>query len=122
MFSTRCIPLAMVVGLMAACSTPHSPELVSDRKIVGPETYTVDWDVPETGAYWVPKDRENDTATASDHCKAAISVFIYHHVPVPPQFSHIGFRFEGVSNDAARSCLIARLNAVPALTIYPKSK
>jgi len=49
-----------------------------------------------------------------------LGVFIYYHLPRPPQYSYLGFRFEPAADAAARSCLVVRLKAVPSLTIYPK--
>ncbi|MDT7534951.1 hypothetical protein OVY48_16175 [Sphingobium sp. SA2] len=122
MRSTTCLVFIVMLGLLAGCATSSAQHQFSERGITGPEGYTVDWDVPETGTYWLPKETENETKIASEICKANISVFIYHHMPRPPQFSYIGFRFDEATDDAARSCLIARLKAVPSLTMHPKRR
>lgn len=122
MRSTICLILAALPALLEGCVTSSSHDRTSERRIIGPKGYTVDWDMPETGTYWLPAETENETKAASEFCKASISIFIYHHMPRPPQFSYIGFRFEQATNDAARSCLIAKLKAVPSLTIYPKKR
>lgn len=120
MHSTNCLVVVAALGLLTGCVTSSAERQVSERRIIGPKGYTVDWDLPETGTYWLPMETENETKIATEACKANISVFIYHHLPRPPQFSYIGFRFEETTDDAARSCLIARLKAVPSLTIYSK--
>lgn len=121
MCSANCLALAVVLSLLVGCSTSSAQNQISERRIIGPEGYTVDWDVPEKGTYWLPKETENETKVASEICGAKISVFVYHHIPRPPQYSYIGFRFIEANDDATKSCLIARLKAVPALHVYPKS-
>ena len=122
MHSTARLASFVILGLLAGCVTSSVQHQVSGRGIIGPAGYSVDWDVPETGTYWLPRETETETKNASEICKAGISVFVYHHIPRPPQFSYIGFRFEETADDAARSCLVARLKAVPSLTIYPKRR
>ena len=92
---------------------------MSDRRIFAPEGYTVDWDLPETDTFWVPPDREHDILSASQACGGAVQTFLYHHWPRPPQYGYIGFRFEPEASPAARNCIIERVKAVPALTVYP---
>ena len=82
----------------------------------------VDWDLPETGTYWLPKGSEDLIKAASSKCQAAVSFFVYHHLPRPPQYSYIGFEFEGPVDAAAKACLLKDLQAVPSLTIYPKRR
>ena len=122
MHSTARLASFVILGLLAGCVTSSVQHQVSGRGIIGPAGYSVDWDVPETGTYWLPRETETETKNASEICKAGISVFVYHHIPRPPQFSYIGFRFEETADDAARSCLVGRLKAVPSLTIYPKRR
>lgn len=119
---TMCCASVIMACLLSGCVASRLPDQVSARRIIGPEGYNVNWDLPETNYYWLPAETEHETKIASDACNAPISVFVYHHVPRPPQFGYIGFRFEGVVDEVARTCLISRLKAVPALTIYPKRR
>ncbi|MFT4251957.1 MAG: hypothetical protein QM608_05700 [Caulobacter sp.] len=110
-----------LAGVVSACAaTGENLPPASERRIVGPEGYTVNWDLPETGAYWAPKAEEGGIRAASEACNAPLNVFVFHHLPRPPQFSYLGFRFEASVDDAARDCVVSRLKAVPSLTIYPK--
>lgn len=118
---TNFLAMVMLVGVVTGCAAQQATiPVASDRRIVGPDDYTVDWDLPETGTYWVPKEEDDMIKVASETCKAQISVFVFHHIPRPPQYSYLGFRFDDAADDVARSCLISRLKAVPSLTIYPK--
>ena len=110
----------MALAGLANCSTaPVDYGPMSERRIFGPKGYNVDWDLPETDAFWVPPETKDDILTASQSCGGAVQTFIYHHTPRPPQFSYIGFRFEAETSQAAKDCIIDRLKAIPALTIYP---
>ena len=93
---------------------------MSDQRIAGPPDYTVDWDLPVTDHYWLPKDTEGDMMLAAKDCDATVEPFIYHHWPRPPQFSYSGFRFGENATEQQKSCVISRLRAVPALTVYSK--
>jgi hypothetical protein len=95
---------------------------MSERRIAGPSGSTVDWDLPETDSYWIPKEAEKDVEPASLACEIDLNPFVYHHVPTPPQYSYIGFRFPPQAGEANKACVVARLKAVPALTVYPKKK
>jgi len=95
---------------------------MSDQRIIGPSGYTVDWDLPETDHYWLPEDTEDDIMPAANDCGATVEPFIYHHWPRPPQYSYTGFRFGHTATERQKSCVLSRLKAVPALTVYPKKK
>ena len=108
---------------LSACATSNSASTAgSEHMIVGPKGYTVDWGLPETGDYWVPDDTQDDIKAASDACHAPPSVFVYHHIPRPPWFSYFGLHFDSGVEDAKKACVVARLKAVPALTVYPKRR
>jgi len=118
---TNFLAIVMLVGVVTGCAAQQATiPVASDRRIVGPNDYTVDWDLPETGDYWIPKEEADMINVASEICKAPITVVVFHHVPHPPQFSAASIRFGGDADDVARSCLIGRLKAVPSLTVYPK--
>lgn len=115
--------VVVIAGLVTACAgTGDKAPPPSERRIVGPKNYTVDWDLPETGTYWVPKEEERAMRAVSEACNAPLDVFVFHHVPRPPQFGYLGFRFEASVDDASRACVVSRLKAVPSLTIYPKKR
>lgn len=111
-----------LICFTAACAGQRFSQTTAEHRIVGPKGYTVDWDLPETGTYWLPKESEDRIKTASSTCKAAVSVFVYHHLPRPPQYSYLGFKFEGPKDEAAKACLLRDLQAVPSLTVYPKRR
>lgn len=117
------LPILLSLSVLAGCTTTATDfGPVSDRRVVGPTDYTVDWDLPETGQYWLPRETEGDIMMASRACEAALNSFVYHHLPRPPQYSYLGFRFgEGVTEDQ-KACVTKRLKAVPALTVYSKKK
>jgi hypothetical protein len=117
-----CASALALTCLIAACAGPRVTATATEYRVVGPENYTVDWDLPATGAYWVPKESENLIQAASKKCAAAVAMFVYHHTPRPPQYSYFGFSFDGAVDGAAQSCLIGELRAVPALTVYPKRR
>jgi hypothetical protein len=107
---------------IAACSTSSTSKLVaSEHLIIGPKGYTVDWGLPETGDYWLPPERENDIKAASDACGAlhACSSIITHR-------DRLGSATSGCISTLGsmnkKKCVLARLEAVPALTIYPQAK
>lgn len=116
-------PYLLSLSVLAGCTTTATDfGPMSDRRVVGPTGYTVDWDLPETGHYWLPRVAEDDIVTASRACEAALNSFVYHHWPRPPQYSYLGLRFgEGVTEDQ-KACVTDRLKSVPALTVYPKKK
>lgn len=108
---------------LAGCATSQQNiGPLSERRVIGPAGYTVDWDLLETDYYWVPMANENDLKPTSDQCKAPLSVFVYHHLPRPPQYSYLGFRFPPEVDTLAKSCVLSRLKAVQGLTVYPKKK
>ena len=110
----------LALASLASCSTvPVDYGPMSDRRIYAPEGYDVDWDLPETDAFWLPSETKDDILIASQSCGAAIQTFLYHHWPRPPQFSYIGFRFEPKTSQTAKDCVIGRVKAIPALTVYP---
>ncbi len=106
--------------LTAGCAGPRLAATTTEHRIVGPKGYAVDWGLPETSTYWVPKDSEKSIKAVSERCKAAVNVFVYHHFPRPPQYSYIGFKFADAVDEAAKSCLVDSPKAVPSMTIYPK--
>lgn len=95
---------------------------MSENRVSGPEGYTVDWDLPYTDYYWVPPETKDDLMPASRACQTTVEGFIYHHMPRPPQFSYVGFRFGADATDSGKACVLSRLRAVPALTTYAKKK
>src|SRR5687768_11862409 len=97
------IALVALVGIIAGCATSRAPAPVaSEHRIIGPKGYTVDWDLPKTDTFWIPKETADGIKVASESCNAAISVFMYHHTPTPPQYSWVGFRFEDAADHAAK--------------------
>ena len=117
--SKSAVGVALIV--LSACATLNSPQQVaSEHMIIGPKGYTVDWGLPKTGDYWVPNDTKNDIKAASDACGALPSVFIYHHIPRRPWFSYVGLHFDPGVDEQKKACVLTRLKAVPALTVYPK--
>lgn len=120
----RCVQVTAIAlaCLTAGCAGPRSGAITTERWIVGPKGYTVDWDLPETNTYWVPRVSDNLIQAVSEQCKAAVDVFVYHHLPRPPQYSYIGFKFADAVDDAAKLCLVDSLKAVPSMTVYPKRR
>lgn len=112
--------LILSLGGCISADIDYGP--MSSRRLPGPASYTVDWDLPETGLFWVPKSTENDLKRAADGCNVALDTFLYYHYPRPPQYSYIGFRFFPGTSDIQKSCLVKAVGAVPALTVYPKKK
>jgi hypothetical protein len=119
--NARVIALALVCSA-AGCAEPRVNAAATEYRIVGPKGYTIDWDLPETNTYWIPEKSEDLIKAASDKCKAAVSVFVYHHLPRPPQYSYLGFSFKEPVGEAAKACLVDELRAVRSLTIYPKRR
>lgn len=119
---SRAAMIATIITLPACATTTGSKMIVSEHIIVGPKGYTVDWGLPLTGDYWVPDETKGDIKAASDACNAAPSVFVYHHIPRPPWFSYLGLRFPDGTTEQQKSCLVSRIKAVPALTVYPKKR
>jgi hypothetical protein len=112
---------AFLLTALAGCAATHADfGPMSDRRVFGPTDYTVDWDLPETGEYWLPPETEDDIMPASRACEAVLNSFVYHHLPRPPQYSYFGFRFSEEVTEAQKACVVERLKAVPALTIYSK--
>lgn len=108
---------------LSACATTDRPGYVaSEHLIVGPKGYTIDWGLPYTGDYWVPKATQNDIKAASDACHAPPSVFVYHHIPRPPWFSYLGLHFSPDTDEQQKACVVTRIKAEPSLTIYPKRR
>ena len=114
--------LLLGIQVSGCAATPNDFGPFSDRRITGPANYTVDWDLPETGEFWLPKETEEDIMPAAQNCGAPVESFLYHHWPRPPQYSYFGFRFNPSATDDQKSCVVSRLRAVPALTVYPKKK
>lgn len=76
---TTIFAMMLPAATVTACATQHvKVPADSGRRVIGPKGYTVDWDLPETGTYWVPKEREGAIKAASEACNAPIGVFIYH--------------------------------------------
>jgi hypothetical protein len=124
MFTIKRVNAAVAcLVMLPACATSERPkDTASAHIIIGPKGYTVDWGLPETGDYWVPNETADDIKAASGACKASPSVFVYHHIPRPPQFSDFGLHFAADTDEQQRACVVARLKAVPSLTVYPKRK
>ncbi len=118
----RAAMMAAIVMLPACATTTGSKIIASEHIIVGPKGYTVDWGLPLTENYWVSEETKDDIKEASDACNAPPSVFVYHHIPRPPWFSYLGLRFPNGTTEQQKSCLVSRLGAVPALTVYPKKR
>lgn len=115
--------IVSILATLSACATSTGSKIVASQHIIiGPKGYTVDWGLPETGSYWIPDETKEDIKAASITCSALPNVFIYHHMPRPPWFSYFGLNFVNGVTDQQKSCLVMRLKAVPALTIYPKRK
>lgn len=119
---SRAAMIATIVTLPACAPTTGSKMIASEHVIVGPKGYTVDWGLPLTGDYWVPDETKGDIKAASEACNAPPSVFVYHHIPLPPWFSYLGLRFPGGTTEQQKSCVVSRIKAVPALTVYPKRR
>lgn len=118
----RAAMIPAIVMLPACATTTGSKIIASEHIIIGPKGYTVDWGLPLTGGYWIPVETKDDIKAASDACSARPSVFVYHHVPRPPWFSYLGLRFPDGTTEQQKSCLVSRIKAVPALTVYPKKR
>jgi hypothetical protein len=115
--------IASTLATLSACAASTEPDLVASKHmIIGPKGYSVDWGLPLTGSYWVPDETKDNIKSASDACNAPPSMFVYHHIPRPPWFSYMGLRFPDRVTDKQKSCVVMRLKAVPALTVYPKRK
>lgn len=119
---SRTAMIATIVTLPACATTTGSKRIASEHVIDGPKGYTVNWGLPLTGAYWVPNETKDDIKAASDTCNAPASVFVYHHIPRPPWFSYLGLRFPDGTTEQQKSCVVSRIKAVPALTVYPKKR
>ncbi len=115
--------IASTLATLSACAASTEPDIVASKHmIIGPKGYSVDWGLPLTGSYWVPDETKDNIKSASDACNAPPSMFVYHHIPRPPWFSYMGLRFPDRVTDKQKSCVVMRLKAVPALTVYPKRK
>jgi hypothetical protein len=117
---------AMIMAIIAtlpACATPTGSKMIaSEHIILGPKGYTVDWGLPMTGDYWVPDETMGNIKAASDACNAPPSASVYHHIPRPPWFSYLGLHFPDGTTEQQKSCVVSRIKAVPALTVYPKKR
>jgi hypothetical protein len=112
-----------IFASLSACVTPTGSKMIaSEHIILGPKGYTVDWGLPKTDSYWVPDETKDDIKAATDACNAPPSVFVFHHIPTPPSFSHLGLNFPDGVAEQQKSCVVVRLKAVPALTVYPKRR
>lgn len=114
---------AIILAVLGACTATSVVSSDSGRSIHGPADYTVYWDLPETGQYWVPKG--TDVARileTGEQCEAKLGGGISHHIPVPPAYDYFVFYFIGPVSDQAKACVIAQLNAVPRLTVYEKKR
>ena len=113
------IGMANALFLSACASTNNVP--VSQYRIEGPPNYTVFWDLPFQDWYWVPKDTPTHAVQyAAEACGAEVMPSVSHHVPVPPEFDSAVFRFAGEPPEDSRNCVIERVQAARALTVYPK--
>ena len=122
--SARCVAAALIfwVACGAGMAKDNAPSETS-RRIDGPADYSVFWDEPETGVYWVPKGTPiAKIIEAGKACGATVDGGVSHHIPVPPQYDVSVFHFVGPTLDVAKQCVMARVEAVPALTVYPKKK
>ena len=117
---------ALIVSIFAtlsACATSTGYKIASpEHLVIGPKGYTVDWGLPLTGSYWVPEETKGYIKSSSQACNAPLNVFVYHHTPRPPWFSYLGFNFPHGATEQEKSCVVMRLKAVPALTVYLKRK
>jgi hypothetical protein len=113
--------ITSILVILSSCATlTESNVVASEHLIVGPKGYTVDWGSPVTDRYWIPHETEQDIKSATDACNAPPSVFVWHHIPRPPSFSGLGLHFPIGVDEQQKSCVVVRLKAVPALTVYPK--
>lgn len=113
--------ITSILVMLSSCATLTESNIVaSEHLIIGPKGYTVDWGIPVTDHYWIPNETEQDIKSATDACNAPPSVFVWHHIPRPPWFSALGLNFPVDVDEQQKSCVVARLKAVPALTVYSK--
>jgi hypothetical protein len=117
------LELTLILAGLSACGTATTEPLGSSYRIEGPPDYTVYWDLPVTDRYWLPKGTSAaQVVEAGKQCGATVDGGMWHHIPVPPEYDWFGFYFVGTVSDAAKACVITRLKAVPALTVYPKKR
>ena len=68
----------MALAGLASCSTaPVDYGPISDRRIFAPRGYNVDWDLPETDAFWVPPETKDDILTASQFVNFFINLAFF---------------------------------------------
>jgi len=113
----------LIFATLSACATSTGLDIASsEHLIIGPKGYTVDWGLPKAESYWVPEENKGYIKSASESCNASPNVFVWHHIPRPPWFSYLGFNFPNGATEQQKSCVVRRLKAVQALTVYLKRK
>mgnify|MGYP006196256949 CR=1 FL=1 len=112
---------ALIAMLSSGACASTSSVPVSEHRIEGPSNYTVFWDLPFRDWYWVPTGTQaRAIRDAAQACGAEVDGAMSHHVPVPPAFDWGVFRFVGEPSETSRACVIERVQAVRALTVYPR--
>jgi hypothetical protein len=115
--------ITSALATLTSCATSTDANRVtSEHVIIGPKGYRVDWGLPETAKFWIPNETVDEYKVATETCKAPHSLFVWYHMARPPWFSGLGLNFPVDTEERQKSCVVTRLKAVPALTVYPKHK